>query len=120
MRVALFKFVTSSSMAVDITSATLQLNQAFGYSIQADYTTSGTLAGTFKLQCSVDHQQDANGNVTFAGNWVDIDGSSTTISAAGSFVWNVSSSMYPFVRLVYTHQSGDSGSLNAYFFERAF
>lgn len=122
MRKSVKQFVTSQSMAADITSAVVGLDQDFGYSIQANYTTSGTLAGTLKLQASLDYNPGTmqSGGAANSGNWVDIDGSSQTITGAGSFVWNVAEVMYPFVRLVYTHAGGDSGSLNAYYQTRGF
>lgn len=107
-------------MSADIVSAAQQLNQSFGYALQAVFTTSGTLAGTLSLQCSTDHKVDLNGNITNAGHWDVISYSEITLTAAGSHTWNVSSPMYPFVRLVYTHHSGDTGVLNAQLFERAF
>lgn len=107
-------------MSGDIVSQVQQLNQAFGYSIQANYTTLGSLGGTLAIQASVDHQTDINDNVIVAGNWVTITNTPQVISGAGSFVWNFTSSMYPFVRLIYTAFPGDVGTLNALLFERAF
>lgn len=120
MRVAPVQIVTNGDMSADITSDIQQLNQAFGYSVQANYTTSGTLGGTLSLEASVDHAQDLNGNVTNAGNWVVITNSPTVITGAGSFIWNFSGPMYPWVRLIYVAVNGDSGVLNAFLFERAF
>lgn len=120
MRIAQKQFVTSQNMNADITSNPVGLNQDFGYSIQANYATSGTLGGVLKLQASVDHIVDQQGNVTNAGNWVDILNSSVTLTGAGSYVWNVTDVMYPFVRLVYTHTGGDSGTLNAFYNVRGF
>lgn len=120
MRVTQITMVSASSMAVNITTAGQQLNQMFGYAIQAFYTTSGTLGGTFKLQSSVDYLLDGNGNVLNSGHWDDVPGSSLLIAAAGSNTWNVADINYPFVRLVYTHFSGDTGSLTANFFGRGF
>lgn len=120
MRITREKLVAAGDMSADITSEAQQLEQQFGYSMEAVYTTSGTLAGVLKLQCSLDHSEDGNGNILVAGNWVDIANSSTTIAAAGAYVWNVADCNYPWVRLVYTHHSGDTGSLNVFFFGRGF
>lgn len=120
MRVALVQIVTNGDMSGNITSDVQQLNQGFGYSVQANYATIGTLGGTLSLQASIDHEIDINGNVVVAGNWVTITDTPEVISGAGSFVWNVTSSMYPFVRLIYASLPGDTGTLNAYLYERAF
>lgn len=76
-------------------------------SIQAVF--SGTPVGTFKLQISND-AVNAAASVT---NWSDYTGSSTSISAAGDYVWNLSSAGYRWVRVVYTKISG-TGTANAY------
>lgn len=119
MRVAAVRLVTDGDMSGDITSTIQQLNQAFGYSIQANYATSGTLGGVLKLQASVDHQELPFG-LPVTGNWVDVASSSVTLTGAGSYVWNVSDVMYPWMRVIYTHTGGDSGTLQVYCWERAF
>lgn len=88
-----FSGTASANMASSATSDSQQLNWAFGYSICA--STTGAPVGTLKLQASVD-------NTTF----VDIDGSSVSISASGNSFWNVTDVMYGYFRLVYTRTSG--------------
>ena len=46
----------NADMSTTVTSNTQQVYMQFGYAVQADYTTSGTLAGVLKLQASVDHE----------------------------------------------------------------
>lgn len=120
MRVARVPLVASADMSVDITSNPQQLNQAFGYAIQANYATNGSLGGALKLQASVDYNAVPFGVTPVTGNWVDIANSSVTLTGAGSYIWNVSQVMYPWVRVVYTHLGGDAGSLDVFVFERAF
>lgn len=120
MRVMLDQIVTDGDMSGDITSSVQQLNQGFGFSIQANYTTLGTLGGSLFLEASVDHQIDINGNVIVAGNWVTVQDSTEALTGSGSFIWNVTSSMFPFVRLAYATAPSDTGTLNAFVFERAF
>lgn len=83
--------ITSVSMGASSNSDSQQTNWAFGYSLCATYTGG---VGTLKLQASTD-------NITF----VDIDGSSVSISGAGSSFWNVTDVMYGYFRLVYTRTS---------------
>ncbi len=108
------QIVTNKSMAVAITSDIIQINLYFGYSVQADYTTSGTLGGTLSLEASVDRRVDPQGNVLFAGNFVTITDSPVVLTGAGSYIWNVRDSNYSFFRLVYAPAGGDTGTLNAY------
>lgn len=114
MRYAPIQIVSAQSMAVAITSETIPLNQVFGYSVQANYATSGTLGGTLALQASDDHQEDNEKNVTRAGNWVTIEDSPVVLTGAGSFIWNVMNPNYLWFRLIYTPTGGDSGTLNAF------
>ncbi len=109
------QIVTSKSMAVAVTSDIININEYFGYAVQANYTTSGTLVGTLALQASVDHKQElVTGNVTNAGNFVTIPNSAVTLSGAGSYIWNVMEANYSFFRLIYTPGVSDTGTLNAF------
>lgn len=119
MRKALTQLVTDGDMSANITSSVQQLDQAIGYCIQAVFTTNGTLAGTFKLQGSVNHNEVPYGFTPVTGTWTDITNSSYTISAAGDYMWDVQQPGYRWVRLVYTKAMSDTGVLNAYCFERA-
>lgn len=111
------KFLVNGNMASTITSNPVGLNQAIGFFIEATATTSGTLAGVFTVQSSISYNPgtpQSDGPPT-AGNWVEIAGSATTISGAGTSQWNYGNAIPNFlwVRLVYTPAGGDSGTLNA-------
>lgn len=114
MLYAPIQIVTNQSMAVSITSRVIGLPLYFGYAVQADYTTSGTLGGVLALQASVDHREDPEGNVLKAGNFVTIEDTPFLLTGAGSFIWNIRDSNYAYFRLIYTPAGGDSGNLNAY------
>ena len=77
-----------------------------GYSVCAEWTGSD-LDGTLKLQASNDPFTD-NVNMTPnpAATWVDVTGSSVTVSAAGSQFYNVSDANYAAYRLVWTRVDG--------------
>jgi len=105
--------VVNGDMSASITSETIPLDQVFGYSIQAVYTTAGTLGGVLELQASCNHYEDNEKNVVVAGDWVTIANSPVTITGAGSYIWNIQDSNYLWARLVYTPAVSDSGSLNA-------
>jgi len=72
---------TKVSNACDISSA-------FGFSVQVAYT-GATLAGTVKLEASLDEV-----------NWEEISGTSTAVVASGSTIlFNQVDTMFPFTRL---------------------
>lgn len=109
--------MTDGNMASSLSSIGIDLNQTVMYSIQAVF--SGSPVGTLKLQISNDIVPVAPvaGNPVGSNpaanvvNWTDYTGSSTAVSAAGNFVWNVFDVGYRWVRVVYTRSSG-TGTLN--------
>lgn len=90
-----------------IVSDAIPLDQIIAFAIQAVYT--GTPVGTIKLQASCDApertNQTSNGTST-PMNWTDVIDSPYAVSGAGTFMWNVTTSGYRFVRVVYTNTSG--------------
>lgn len=96
MRVAPITLVTDALMSDNIETDSQQLNQAFGYSVQCSIGGSGTVAGTLKLQGSLDES-----------TYVDIDGTSETLSTDSPVLYNVSDAMYPYVRVVFTDAGSD-------------
>lgn len=109
MRVTPKNLVPGTSIAGNINSATQQLDQVYAYSMQAIIVSGGSVNGTLKLQCS--------NNST---DWNDIEDSSFSIVAAGSTMWNISSSNYKYVRCVWTVGSASTGTLNVLFYARGF
>lgn len=106
MRVANIPIFSSQSLGANATSSAQTLDQAFGFSVQAQWT-GASAAGTLKLQASLD-----------GTNWDDISGASTTIAGAGNILWNVTDVMFPWVRVVFTRTSG-TGSLSTRLFYRS-
>ena len=90
---------TNQPMNTSFNSAPMNLNQMEGYAIQCVWT--GTPTGSLKLQCSVDPNI---GNI-FPTNWIDLTGTTVSVTAAGSFMWNVTGAMYNWVRFNYTDLS---------------
>jgi hypothetical protein len=108
------QIVTAFVMNANTNSDPYNLQQIYGFSIQAVYT--GTPTGTIKLQASCDPATSYNSTTNVTGsnkptNWTDIANSSQSLSAAGSYIWNIPDAMYSWVRLVYT--DGSSGSSTA-------
>lgn len=96
----------SGDASGSLTFGPQSLNQIFGYSIQAVYT--GSPAGVLTLQASND-----------GTNFCDIPGTAFTVSAAGSFLWNVTGSNYLYVQMTWVPTSG-SGTLSAFAYIRGF
>lgn len=94
-----------------VNSTPMQLYEMYGFSIQAVFT--GTPTGTFKLQASNDPVYASNipAGARVVTNWTDIANSMVTVTAAGDYMWNVTDSMYNFVRVVYT--DGSAGASTA-------
>jgi len=113
MRYSQNQVITNGDMSTNLVSETIPLDQVFGYSIQAVYTTSGTLGGILRLECSNDHTEDNEKNVIVPGTWSVVSNSAVTLTGAGNFLWNVESVNYLWARLTYTKVMGDSGVLNA-------
>lgn len=92
------------------------LERMAGFSILAAVTqTSGTLAGTLKLQSSnnafADNvNMDSNANAV----WVDIPNSSVAVSGSANVMWNTTDVFYESVRVVYTSSTGQ-GTFVPYF-----
>lgn len=108
MRVTPKIIVEAGDMSADIVSTTVQLDQDFGYSIQAVW--GGTPTGSFFLEASDDQ-------VT----WVEVFNSRVDIVAEdGKVMWNCwGTTTYAWARLSYTAGSG-SGTLVARTFIRGF
>ncbi len=82
------------SAASDRTSGQFDLVDLLAYGVQVTFTGSDVV-GTLKLQCSMD-------NIT----WIDITGSSQSITASSNHLWNVTASGYRYFRAVWTYTSG--------------
>ena len=106
--------ITAGNMAsASITSSVVEIRNQDNVGIQLSWT--GTAVGTFAVQISINHAEDANGNVTVAGDWVALP-LSPTIAAAGSAdsaIIDLNQMSASYIRVVYTRSSG-TGTLNAY------
>lgn len=110
----------SSSYAIRFDPTQIALNVSMGASFNStvldlDYTTdasitavwTGSPVGSLKLQISNDIV-DVGTSVV---NWIDYTDSTYAVTAAGSFVWNISRANYRWLRVSYTRTSG-TGTMN--------
>lgn len=95
------KLIESGSMASSFQSDVLNLVQKRGYAIHAIFT--GSPVGSLYIAVSIDNS-----------NWIVLDGSAQSISAAGDVFYNVDISHYISARLHYTRTSG-TGDFNAFY-----
>lgn len=93
--------------------ATAAVDVQFLDNIAFQVTGTSTATGAAQVQVSVDHNQDSLGNVTNAGNWVNL-GSSTAIDfgATASYYIAVNQLSAPYIRLVYTNAT-NTGTLTS-------
>lgn len=106
----------TKSLAANATVKPLWLGHISDYSIQLVFT--GTPAGTFKLQASVDAgSPSAQGDAakySAVVNWTDVPSSSQVVAAAGTVMWNIVDAGYNWVRVVYTDGgTGGTGTLTS-------
>jgi diaminopimelate epimerase len=96
----LFDLISAANAASTVTSAPLDLGDQKNLSIHVKFS-SATLVGTLKLQASNDNT-----------DWVDITGSSQSVAAGESHIWNIVDATYRNLRVVWTNSAG-TGTLTA-------
>lgn len=119
-----FQTITNGSMTgtAVITSAVTAIQ--FLDDIGFQFNFSGAPTGTFQIQVSADYNQDPEGNVLNAGNWIPVtltywNGSAfvtgTTVpTSVGSPIFiDLGLLSAPFIRAQYTNASS-TGTLNAF------
>jgi hypothetical protein len=105
--------IINGDMSGNITSAPLETKLQDNIGIQLNWT--GTPSGTFGFYVSMDYAQDAFGNVTNPGHWIQLP-VNPTITASGvpdqAYV-DLNQLSAPYVKVVYSANSG-AGVLNLY------
>lgn len=106
---------TFTVAAGDLSNAALysepfRLTNMEGYSIQL-VTTGATVTGAFKLQASNDKSRFPEFTTDIPTNWTDVDGSSTSVTVAGSVMWNANGAYYNWVRVVWTESGAAAGNV---------
>ncbi len=119
MRVFNRPLATAVPLNADYTSTYTPLKSIFTYSMAILIT--GTPTGTVQLQASNDPETNEYQTNTTSGvmpatgptNWVAIDNSATSVTAAGNIMYNVSDVGYNYVRVQYTDGSGGTSTATA-------
>lgn len=111
-----FQVMTSADGSGDITSAVTGTQYLDNIGYQINLSGTPTMTGQFFVQVSVDYEQNAQGTVTNAGNWVSLSLSPTASVTGGSpstIYIDINQISAPWMRLIYTHSSG-TGTVNAF------
>lgn len=121
---AKFKTISAGVMTGTnvLTSTVTSIKFLDDVGIQFNWTSSPV--GNFRVQVSADHEQDIEGNVTVAGNWVPLlftywNGSAFVTSydiptsLGSSLYFDLALLSAPWIRTIYTNVSG-SGVLDAF------
>lgn len=74
---------------------------------------TSTATGSAKIQASVDYNQDSQGNVLNAGNWITISTTAIDFGTALTYYIAVNQIAAPYVRLSYTNAT-NTGTLTSY------
>lgn len=109
-----YRLLNSQSLGASFSSTPTNIEIMDNISYQMNATTSDAV-GTFTVEVSDDYNQDSNGNIISAGNWIalpvsvamTLSGSSDTIMFDGNQI------SHPWIRLTYTRTSG-TGTVTAY------
>lgn len=108
-----FHNIVAGNMSADITSSVTNIEHLDNVAIQLHWT--GTPTGDFKVQVSVDYEQDSLGNVKVAGNWVDVTLSPAPVAAgiAGDIFIDLNQLAAPWIRVFYD-RTGGTGTLDSF------
>lgn len=105
--------IVAGDMSASITGPAMEVRNQDNIGFQLNWT--GAPVGTFQVQISSDHKQDANGNITVAGNWVTLP-LSPAITASGTpdtAYIDINQTSASYIRVNYTRVSG-TGTLDAF------
>lgn len=110
-----FQLITNGDMSTaSLTSPVTNIEFMDNIGVQLEW--SGSPVGNFQVQVSIDYNQDYQGNVLNAGNWVplQLNGSQNVPTSVGSpILLDLNQLSPPWIRVVYTRTSG-SGTLQAW------
>ena|ERR1035437_779912 len=110
-----FKTIANGNMSGSLISPVTAIEFMDNIGYQLNFT--GSPVGNFQVQVSMDYDQDNNGNVLNAGNWIAVTLSNNSINAAtslGSPIYiDLNQLSAPWIRVAYNYTSG-SGTLNAF------
>lgn len=108
-----FQIITAGNMSGNLMSSVTNIEYMDNIGIQLNFT--GTPTGTFAVQVSIDYVQDAQGNVTNAGNWIalSLTPAPTAAGSANQIYIDINQLSAPWIRTIYTAGSS-TGTLNAF------
>lgn len=110
-----YQLISAGDGSGDLVGAvtSIQFLDNIGYQINM---TGSNMTGTFNVEVSADYEQDQNGNVINAGNWIPLPllPSASVITGAPTNIYiDITQISAPYIRLTYIHVSG-SGTVSAF------
>jgi hypothetical protein len=109
MRVASDSLFTAEAVASQTkVTETVSLDHLYAYAVWASWSGT-TIAGSIKLQASID-----------GTNWNDVADSSQTISAASTYLWNITEVAYPNFRVSVTADNANVITTTVKFYAKGF
>jgi len=103
--------LSTTSLGASFNLPALRIRDAVGIALYLKWTGAGT-DGTFKVQVSNDPQANLS-TADSPANWIDLPGSNWIASGAGDNLWNIKDTYFPWIRLVFTRNSGTGTIVNA-------
>lgn len=102
-------FPSTDLSTASIQSDPISIDNLSGFSLCL--ILSGSPVGSFKLQASNDPVEEPAS--VSSSSWVDIVGSSYSVSASGPILWNHSAAYFKWLRCIWTKTSGTGAITNA-------
>lgn len=99
---------STTALTQNQSSSAQKIDYTIGYSVQANLSGSNG-RGTLSLQASID-----------GTNFAEVQNSSVLMSSSGTYVWNVMSANYDYVRFNLASSAGANGSLTVLFYSKGF
>lgn len=102
-----YELLASTSIAVNVESNVFLAGRLGGFAVQA--VTTGTAAGTLKLQCSNDAgviPEAGEHAATGIANWEDVADATEAVNGADVYTLQSTSQFYRWCRVVYVATSG--------------
>lgn len=109
-----YKILNAQSLGASFSSAPTNIEIMDNVSYQMNVTTSDA-NGTFTVEVSDDYNQDSQGNIISAGNWIALPVSvaMTLTGVNDTIMFDGNQISHPWIRLTYTRASG-TGTVTAY------
>jgi hypothetical protein len=105
--------LTAANGATNQTSSVVDIQFLDNIGIQCNLSGGSSLTGTFNVQVSADHSQDAQGNVIVVGNWITATTASVASGSPAQTYFDMNQLSAPWLKVTWTASSG-TGTINMF------